>query len=140
MMTTRERSPFEASVGLVQQLQKQAKMAEDNHFDAWEPYDDEDFREELYLLSQTNEEQLRSGWRVFTKIKDAIHKGRRLENASWRLWHKERNATGKSPTDSTMESALSQLDSSFSKTLDLTTQVGDLIYGAAGTAKDKVRF
>eukprot|EP00500_Bicosoecida_sp_ms1_P001679 CAMPEP_0203812722 /NCGR_PEP_ID=MMETSP0115-20131106/4315_1 /ASSEMBLY_ACC=CAM_ASM_000227 /TAXON_ID=33651 /ORGANISM="Bicosoecid sp, Strain ms1" /LENGTH=91 /DNA_ID=CAMNT_0050721573 /DNA_START=87 /DNA_END=360 /DNA_ORIENTATION=+ len=49
--------------------------------------DDDDFDRQLHLLSQVGPNQLRANWRVFTKVKDAVDQGRRLENASWRLWH-----------------------------------------------------
>ncbi|KAF8304821.1 hypothetical protein DL93DRAFT_2066738, partial [Clavulina sp. PMI_390] len=28
-------------------------------------------------------------WNVFTKCKHSLHDGPRLENITWRLWHKE---------------------------------------------------
>ncbi|KAF9647010.1 DUF1752-domain-containing protein, partial [Thelephora ganbajun] len=28
-------------------------------------------------------------WSVFTKCKNSVQDGRRLENLSWRLWHRE---------------------------------------------------
>ncbi|PXF47723.1 D-inositol 3-phosphate glycosyltransferase [Gracilariopsis chorda] len=61
------------------------------------PYEEFDF--EPYFEEAQNEEELRKTWRVFTKVKDVLENGRRLENASWRLWHRERNKTGVAPTD-----------------------------------------
>lgn len=52
------------------------------------PYEDFDF--EPYFEEARHEEELRKTWRVFTKVKDVLDNGRRLENASWRLWFKER--------------------------------------------------
>lgn len=53
-----------------------------------EPYEEFDF--EPYSDEARNEEELRVTWRVFTKVKDVLDNGRRLENISWRLWFKER--------------------------------------------------
>lgn len=55
------------------------------------PYEEFDF--EPYSEEARNEEELRKTWRVFTKVKDVLDNGRRLENASWRLWFKERRGT-----------------------------------------------
>lgn len=52
------------------------------------PYEEFDF--EPYFEDARKEEELRKTWRVFTKVKDVLDNGRRLENASWRLWFKER--------------------------------------------------
>ncbi|GAB0489537.1 hypothetical protein MMPV_000757 [Pyropia vietnamensis] len=54
-----------------------------------DPYEDFDFSP--YLSAEQTEEDLRKTWRVFTKVKDVLDDGRRLENASWRLWFRERN-------------------------------------------------
>eukprot|EP00178_Gracilaria_changii_P005467 TRINITY_DN18_c0_g2_i1.p1 TRINITY_DN18_c0_g2~~TRINITY_DN18_c0_g2_i1.p1 ORF type:complete len:597 (-),score=101.26 TRINITY_DN18_c0_g2_i1:3460-5250(-) len=61
------------------------------------PYEEFDF--EPYFEEAQNEEELRKTWRVFTKVKDVLDNGRRLENASWRLWHRERAKTGAAPPD-----------------------------------------
>lgn len=53
-----------------------------------DPYEDFDF--EPYGEEARNEEELRATWRVFTKVKDVLDNGRRLENISWRLWFKQR--------------------------------------------------
>lgn len=37
---------------------------------------------------------------VFTKCKESLKDGRRLENISWRLWYREMVASGYSPTSS----------------------------------------
>ncbi|KAI0030596.1 hypothetical protein K488DRAFT_27889, partial [Vararia minispora EC-137] len=34
-------------------------------------------------------EALSGLWNVFTKCKDSLQDGYRLENISWRLWHRE---------------------------------------------------
>lgn len=56
-----------------------------------DPYETFDF--ERYSDENESEEELRKTWRVFTKVKDVLDNGRRLENASWRLWFKERHRT-----------------------------------------------
>lgn len=56
------------------------------------PYEEFDF--EPYAEEAQNEEELRRTWRVFTKVKDVLDNGRRLENASWRLWFRERTKGG----------------------------------------------
>lgn len=61
------------------------------------PYEEFDF--EPYFEEAENEQELRKTWRVFTKVKDVLDNGLRLENASWRLWFRERSKTGIPPTD-----------------------------------------
>jgi glycosyltransferase involved in cell wall biosynthesis len=53
------------------------------------PYEDFDFAP--YLQEVKTEEDLRKTWRVFTKMKDVLETGRRLENFSWRLWFAKRS-------------------------------------------------
>lgn len=53
--------------------------------------------EELNTIG--NVDDITEKWKIFTKQKDADggedgKRGRRLENASWRLWHQERNRGG----------------------------------------------
>lgn len=67
-----------------------------------DPYEEYDF--EPYFEDRKSEEDLRKTWRVFTRVKDVIEDGRRLENASWRLWFRERARTGAAPTDEEMAS------------------------------------
>uniref|UniRef100_A0A7S0XNM0 Glycosyl transferase family 1 domain-containing protein n=1 Tax=Erythrolobus madagascarensis TaxID=708628 RepID=A0A7S0XNM0_9RHOD len=57
-----------------------------------DPYEDFDFQP--YFEEVKSEDELRKTWRVFTKVKDVLDNGRRLENASWRLWHRERTRGG----------------------------------------------
>lgn len=71
------------------------------------PYEEFDF--EPYFEEAENEEELRKTWRVFTKVKDVLDNGRRLENASWRLWFKERSKSGLAPPDPSAVS-LSELE------------------------------
>lgn len=52
-----------------------------------DPYEPFDF---AYNAEEESEEELRKTWRVFTKVKDVLDNGRRLENASWRLWYRTR--------------------------------------------------
>ncbi|KAM0788217.1 hypothetical protein ACM66B_001374 [Microbotryomycetes sp. NB124-2] len=40
----------------------------------------------LASLGELNRDSLSELWAVFTKCKDNLHNGRRLENLSWRLW------------------------------------------------------
>ena len=54
-----------------------------------DPYEQFDFG--TCFEEAENEEDLRKTWRVFTKVKDVLDNGRRLENASWRLWAKSRS-------------------------------------------------
>lgn len=72
------------------------------------PYEEYDF--EPYFEEQQNEEELRKTWRVFTKVKDVLDNGRRLENASWRLWFKERTKSGALPLDAEADASLSELE------------------------------
>lgn len=73
------------------------------------PYEEFDF--EPYFDESKNEEELRKTWRVFTKVKDVLDNGRRLENASWRLWFKERNrAGGVAPAEAEQTANLSELE------------------------------
>ncbi|EIM82201.1 DUF1752-domain-containing protein, partial [Stereum hirsutum FP-91666 SS1] len=34
-------------------------------------------------------EALSGLWHIFTKCKESLHEGERLENISWRLWYRE---------------------------------------------------
>lgn len=73
------------------------------------PYEEFDF--EPYFDESKNEEELRKTWRVFTKVKDVLDNGLRLENASWRLWFKERSkAGGIAPTEAEQDVNLSELE------------------------------
>mmetsp|Transcript_4434 Transcript_4434/g.8098 ORF Transcript_4434/g.8098 Transcript_4434/m.8098 type:complete len:650 (-) Transcript_4434:224-2173(-) len=56
------------------------------------PYEDFDF--EPYFQEVKSEDELRKTWRVFTKVKDVLDNGRRLENASWRLWFNAKSKGG----------------------------------------------
>lgn len=42
----------------------------------------------LSKLNQIDEKQLSAIWNLFTKCKDNLENGRRLENISWRLWYR----------------------------------------------------
>lgn len=73
------------------------------------PYEEFDFAP--YFDEAQNEEELRKTWRVFTKVKDVLDNGLRLENASWRLWFKERSkAGGIAPDEAEFDASLSQLE------------------------------
>ncbi|KIP05400.1 hypothetical protein PHLGIDRAFT_74323, partial [Phlebiopsis gigantea 11061_1 CR5-6] len=41
------------------------------------------------LKEMDGEDALFGMWTVFTKCKGSLKDGRRLENISWRLWHRE---------------------------------------------------
>lgn len=71
-----------------------------------DPYEQFDFQ---YAAEEQSEEELRKTWRVFTKVKDLLDNGRRMENASWRLWFRERNRSGALSTAQSTE-RLSELD------------------------------
>ncbi|PWN37585.1 DUF1752-domain-containing protein, partial [Meira miltonrushii] len=43
----------------------------------------------LQKLNTADVDQLANLWNVFTKCKESIESGRRLENLSWRLWFRE---------------------------------------------------
>ncbi|KAK3939087.1 hypothetical protein QBC46DRAFT_154153 [Diplogelasinospora grovesii] len=43
----------------------------------------------IHKVDTTNPQNLFSMWTVFTKCKDSVAEGRRLENLSWRLWNRE---------------------------------------------------
>lgn len=96
------------------------------------PYEEFDFAP--YFDESKNEEELRKSWRVFTKVKDVLDNGRRLENASWRLWFKERIRTGTSilPTEQEQEAKLSELekyDLNFDQSLRQAEEETDRIVG-----------
>ncbi|KAI8075716.1 hypothetical protein BDF21DRAFT_300586, partial [Thamnidium elegans] len=40
-------------------------------------------------LDENNTDNLSYMWTVFSKCKDSLENGRRLENMSWRLWYRE---------------------------------------------------
>jgi hypothetical protein len=44
-----------------------------------------------YLSHNWQEEDVARSWQYMTRKKDHIANGRRLENASWRTWWKQRN-------------------------------------------------
>lgn len=73
-----------------------------------DPYEEFDFQP--YFEESKSEEELRQTWRVFTKVKDVLDDGRRLENASWRLWFKERSKNGAAPTVEEQSAQLSELE------------------------------
>jgi glycosyltransferase involved in cell wall biosynthesis len=73
-----------------------------------DPYEEYDF--EPYFEERQSEEELRKTWRVFTRVKDVIQDGRRLENASWRLWFRERARSGHAPTEDETDSQISDLE------------------------------
>jgi glycosyltransferase involved in cell wall biosynthesis len=73
-----------------------------------DPYEEYDF--EPYFEEHQSEEDLRKTWRVFTRVKDVIEDGRRLENASWRLWFRERARTGLAPTEDEANGQISELE------------------------------
>ncbi|ORZ02218.1 hypothetical protein BCR43DRAFT_519583 [Syncephalastrum racemosum] len=46
----------------------------------------------IHKLKDITSDDLSCMWTVFTKCKDNLENGRRLENMSWRLWYRESNA------------------------------------------------
>lgn len=108
------------------------------------PYEEFDF--EPYFDESKNEDDLRKTWRVFTKVKDVLDNGRRLENASWRLWFKERNRQGGiAPADDESE-ALSELekydlslDQSLRQAEADTDRIAQDMFGGVGNKFEKER-
>jgi len=99
-----------------------------------DPYEQTDFQ---YFSDEQSEEELRKTWSVFTKVKDVLHNGRRLENASWRQWFRERSRYGLPPTPSSDRlvdkgedmSEYEKFDTSFNKSLDLAEKQTDKLHG-----------
>lgn len=94
-----------------------------------DPYEDFDFQP--YFEEVKSEDELRKTWRVFTKVKDVLDNGRRLENASWRLWHRERVRSVQAPGEELMMSELEKfdvnLDTSLRQAQETTNRmVGDM--------------
>lgn len=95
------------------------------------PYEEFDFQP--YVEEARSEEELRRTWRVFTKVKDVLDNGRRLENASWRLWFKERSKAGPprpEPSLSNLEKYDLSLDANLRQAEEETDRiVGDMFAG-----------
>eukprot|EP00180_Rhodochaete_pulchella_P002532 Plantae.Rhodophyta-Rhodochaete_pulchella.ctg3883.p1 GENE.Plantae.Rhodophyta-Rhodochaete_pulchella.ctg3883~~Plantae.Rhodophyta-Rhodochaete_pulchella.ctg3883.p1 ORF type:complete len:620 (+),score=137.18 Plantae.Rhodophyta-Rhodochaete_pulchella.ctg3883:90-1862(+) len=91
-----------------------------------DPYEDFDFQP--YFEEIRSEDDLRQQWRVFTKVKDVLDNGRRLENASWRLWFKERTKGSSSADElSAMEKFDIDMDQTFRTAQQKTERmVGDM--------------
>ncbi|GAA5795219.1 hypothetical protein HPULCUR_000573 [Helicostylum pulchrum] len=49
-------------------------------------------------LDENNTDNLSYMWTVFSKCKDSLENGRRLENMSWRLWYRESSLKRTAPT------------------------------------------
>ncbi|KAI8373993.1 hypothetical protein EDC96DRAFT_541641 [Choanephora cucurbitarum] len=45
------------------------------------------------LSALASEEDLSQAWRVCSKVRDSLEQGSRLENLSWRLWHRQHTVT-----------------------------------------------
>ncbi|KAJ3078014.1 hypothetical protein HK102_004800 [Quaeritorhiza haematococci] len=58
----------------------------------------------LQKLKSINEEDISTIWAVFSRCKDNLENGRRLENLSWRLWY--RSCYGTSPNDNQLPPSL----------------------------------
>ncbi|KAA8495531.1 Capsular polysaccharide biosynthesis glycosyltransferase CapM [Porphyridium purpureum] len=104
-----------------------------------DPYEEFDFQP--YFQEVKSEDELRRTWRVFTKVKDVLDNGRRLENASWRMWFKERVRGGALPDDidetqlSEFEKFDMDLDKSLKQAQESTSRmVGDM-FGVEDTKK-----
>uniref|UniRef100_A0A7S1XJ28 Glycosyl transferase family 1 domain-containing protein n=1 Tax=Erythrolobus australicus TaxID=1077150 RepID=A0A7S1XJ28_9RHOD len=78
-----------------------------------DPYEDFDFQP--YFEEVKSEDELRKTWRVFTKVKDVLDNGRRLENASWRLWHRERTRGDGSAGEASLAEEEEKMMSEFEK-------------------------
>ncbi|KAJ3161333.1 hypothetical protein HDU86_007115 [Geranomyces michiganensis] len=57
----------------------------------------------IQKLTTIDEDDIQAIWNVFTKCKDNLENGRRLENISWRLWY--RSCHGHSPEDDDEEAS-----------------------------------
>ncbi|KAJ3182336.1 hypothetical protein HDU87_008499 [Geranomyces variabilis] len=57
----------------------------------------------IQKLTTIDEDDIQAIWNVFTKCKDNLENGRRLENISWRLWY--RSCHGHSPEDDDEETS-----------------------------------
>jgi len=66
----------------------------------------------LSKMSSIDEKQLSTIWNLFTKCKDNLENGRRLENISWRLWYRSTHF----PVPN-LEKNSTQMSTSFSKVL-----------------------
>eukprot|EP00871_Galdieria_phlegrea_P001733 jgi/Galph1/2560/GphlegSOOS_G1194.1 len=93
-----------------------------------DPYEEFDFVP--YFQELKSEEELRNTWRVFTKVKDVLDNGRRLENASWRLWFRERTK-GQESGDRSLLSDLEKYELDVSESLkkaeaETERMVGDI--------------
>jgi len=71
----------------------------------------------LSKMSSIDEKQLSTIWNLFTKCKDNLENGRRLENISWRLWYRSTHF----PVPN-LENKPNQMSTSFSKVLSAPFQ------------------
>ncbi len=114
-----------------------------------DPYEQTDFR---YAVDDQSEEELRKTWSVFTRLKGVVSNGRRLENASWRLWFRERSRSGLSVTpsadnlipaaqDLSTMSEYEKFDTSINQSLAAAEEQTDRLRGDmfAGGVDDKFR-
>jgi len=107
-----------------------------------DPYEEFDFVP--YFQEVKSEEELRNTWRVFTKVKDVLDNGRRLENASWRLWFRERNKAQEAGGDASQLSELEQYELNVSESLkkaeaETERMVGDIFGPESMTMEAETR-
>ncbi|KAI8818770.1 uncharacterized protein EV422DRAFT_164221 [Fimicolochytrium jonesii] len=62
----------------------------------------------IQKLTSIDEADIQTIWNVFTKCKDNLENGRRLENISWRLWY--RSCHGHSPLEETAPLDIPEFD------------------------------
>ncbi|KAK4533697.1 hypothetical protein CCYA_CCYA18G4579 [Cyanidiococcus yangmingshanensis] len=104
------------------------------------PYEDFDFAP--YLQEVKTEDDLRKTWRVFTKMKDVLETGRRLENFSWRLWFAKRSQ-GETLDEEELVKDLSQLekyDLDLQRDLQRMRQSTEGVLTTVFTEQEKRRF
>ncbi|KAJ3130185.1 hypothetical protein HK098_005432 [Nowakowskiella sp. JEL0407] len=58
----------------------------------------------LSKIKAIDEDEISTIWQVFTKCKDNLENGRRLENISWRLWHRATSHSGSTSSRSSTNS------------------------------------
>lgn len=96
-----------------------------------DPYEQFDFQ---YAAEEQSEDELRKTWRVFTKVKDLLDNGRRMENASWRLWFREQNRLAGQTSDAELD--IESLNRTLRQAKEQTERVrGDIF---AGDLADKL--
>ena len=105
-----------------------------------DPYEDFDFMP--YFEELKSEDDLRKTWRVFTKVKDVLDTGRRLENASWRMWFAKRSQGEVLQENEVMHelSALEKFDVDLQKDLQKMRQSTEGVMSSVFSSSEQKRF